>query len=189
MSVVVAIVGPDHAVMGADRRVSYGTHYRDTQTKIFQCGDMLVGVAGSPLASRFVRTYRKRFKAEGCYTELQWAELLAQDLHKSLREQGHGMVEGGVMLHPVELLFAAPDFIADGGGYGGVEVARRHCAVGSGAPYALGALEVMSTGSLSARAIEDQCRLAIKAAIGLDSTCGGDVDLLALSDRVEVADV
>lgn len=156
MSVVVAIVTPEGVSMACDSQLT--SDHASTgfnKLEVMECGS-IVGITGTPLWHTFVRTYEGK---PICRGSVEAMALVWIDWAKKVGTQ----MEDGCPIGC--LLLATPAAVLwqlcnDGAA---VRI-HRHIALGSGSPFALGAMEMGAN-----------VQEAVEVAITLDPYCGGRI--------------
>ena len=161
MSVVVGRVGDGGVWLAADARLTNAyTGYRDGGfAKIQACGTSLVGSTGTPLWASFIRRY------EGDPADERSIEEFGLAWVRWAKREGDGCDTNGA---PVGCMLVATQRgeLWEVCNDGGVTRIPRFHAIGSGAPFALGALHC---GVGASR--------AVAVAIACDACCGGEVQV------------
>ncbi len=183
MTAIAAIYQGGRAWMASDSRQHGRGTYRDDCIKIRRIGAALVGLAGSPLYDNALMDAPPLEPDANEAGVLLWCVKLAQRLRAYGKEQGHGDIGGGIFSHDFALLIATTAGLWDVEGDGSVaRVARDWHAIGSGGAEARGSIHgqldlCRCAGDLD---YESVVATAIRSAIALDSSCGGNVHMVSL---------
>ncbi len=186
MSIVVAVQKGKNIVMAADTLTSRGNERMPEQNtslvKFVRAGGSLLGGAGWTIYDNILRDYLKRTKVGRLQDEVAiytffvrfWEAL--KDRYTLVNDQGPEKDRAFADLE-AEFLVANRSGLYEVAPDMGVTRCKRYVAIGSGAPYALGALQALYD------RIDDPGELAseaVRTAMLFDVHCGGTVSLAAV---------
>ena len=186
MTILVAVEkGPD-LVLAADTKTSFDMHTVPIENlraeKILQVGDAVLGCAGWALYGNLLEDYLKDKRKVSLGSRqhvfrffLKFWEDLRE--HYSFVEDRAADEETPFADLDSEFLVVHPQGIFHVASHLTVAQLHRFFAIGAGADYALGALQVLYDQDLDA---ETLARRAVETAIAFCSDCGGPVDVRTL---------
>jgi ATP-dependent protease HslVU (ClpYQ) peptidase subunit len=183
MSIIVSVNKDGRSVMAADSLVTLGERRIPTESlavqKIRRVGGAMVGVAGWNVYDDVLTHHLSATKSVRLATRTEifsFFNSFWQALHKDYAfvndsveaaDSPFGSLDSTFIVHNANGIFLVTSDM-------GVLPFERFYAIGSGAPYALGAIEAIYGGDLDAELI---ARRAVEVAIQLDVSCGGPVVL------------
>jgi ATP-dependent HslUV protease subunit HslV len=194
MSIAVAVKKNGVIAVAADTQENFGdrkvlrTNHRSE--KILRVGGSFLAATGWGLYDNVLRDYLARsrpprFAGSGevfrFFVKL-WKDLRAR--YTLVNDQAHEDDPTPFADLDSSFLIVNPTGIYQVSGNMSVSVFEEYYAVGSGSPYALGAMSALYATDLDAEAI---ARTACRVAIEFDVFCGGDVDLFSVPVRVRAA--
>lgn len=190
MSVIVAMRDGRRTWIAADGRMTEGDVIRAESVEkwISVRPDLWIGCAGSYRALGVIRENVETL-AEVAH---DWspqgqrvrALVVGKEIHKLARADGwlDSVADGKPRWLDVEMLIAQPGSVLHVHGTGSTLEVKDYAAIGSGADFALGALDALvSFRRTGVGPDAEMCALAaVKAATKRSSTCGGKIQLLSL---------
>lgn len=166
--------------MAGDRRMSNGSgRYSDNVIKIFQKGDMLIGIAGnSGQASLITNMFDFKITATDDLVKDIYRDIIPE-LRSLLKDYGIVITRDGVDDTASTILIAMRGSLFIISGFKVIELPNIY-AIGSGNDHAEGSLYT-SLKHFPKKDPTDLIRLSIQTAIDFNNKCGGEIDILSLS--------
>ncbi len=186
MSVIVAVRDGRRTWIAADGRMTEGdTICADSVEKwISVRPDLWVGSSGCYGALGLIREHAQRLQEVAHDWAPQGERVRAfavgKEIHKLLREDGwiDRAADGKPRYLDIEILIAQPGCVLQMHGTGSTLDVETFSAIGSGADFALGALEALAI--LGRNGTGADALLAVKAAVKRCSSCGGNIQLRSI---------
>lgn len=179
MSVVVGLVGEDGIYLGADGQATDGWQRIEmVAPKVFRCPPLVIGCVGTMRLIQILSTFLVLPKSDG-HDPLDFlVRHFVPAVQGILREHDCLQVKDG----SAEIAGECECLIAAGNGlfrlstdFQVIEREGGYDAIGSGAEYALGALEALRSHDLPGSSVVEA---AVKAAIAFHMGCGGRITVL-----------
>lgn len=174
MTVIAGIVGKNRAVLAADTMASTGWAKFQTDTKLHEKGEVVLGFAGNTNYIRPIRNALPCQRGGDRESVFEWC----YDLQTSIREHAaEAGIETGEDAYIILLVSPSGMFVLTGDGAVDV-IDQGYFAIGSGGTIALGALSVLNFANDAL--VESALLEAVTAAGKHDPYCGGRIDIMGV---------